>query len=347
MKDEQNRRGRIIEAVVTRYLENAEPVSSAYVCDHCGLGLSPATIRTIMKDLEEEGFLIQPHTSAGRVPTVKCYRYYVKHLMPHIDLDETDLSAVRSRISEYMLLELDAESVFMNHVASALSEITDLIGVVMSPAFERAIFDRLEIVPLAASRYIIIVSLKSGVVKTINITVDHLIPQRKVEETARLITTRLSGLTVREIKNSIGSRLQGVSGGDRNLLDVILTRSNFIFGFSEDHGVHVAGLSRLLSHPDFAGTMNYSLRLADLFEHKLEIAEAIRNSVPNREDVSINIGGSGHWGPYPPLSLVSAVYRSGNAEGAIAVIGPARVHYPRLSAIVKYAASVTSHFFSS
>lgn len=346
MKDEKKRRGRIIEAVVNRFLENAEPVSSAYVCDHCGLGLCPATIRSIMKDLEEEGFLIKPHTSAGRVPTVKCYRYYVRYLMPHIDLDVTDLTAVQ-HIREYMLLEHDAD-MFMNHLASALSEITDLIGVVMSPLFERAIFDRLEIVPLAATtRYIIIVSLKSGIVKTINITVDQLIPRWKVEETARLLTSRLSGLTVGEIKNSIGRRLQGVSGGDRNLLDVILTRSDLIFGFSEDRGVHVAGLSRLLSHIDFAGTMDYSLRLADLFENKLEIAEAIRNSVPNREDVSIHIGGRVPWGPYPPLSLVSAVYRSGNSEGAIAVIGPARVHYPRLYAIVKYAASVTSHYFSS
>jgi len=347
LKDIQKRRNQIIDAVVNRYLENAEPVSSAYVCDHSGLGLSPASIRTIMKDLEEEGFLVQPHTSAGRVPTVKCYRYYVRYLMPNIDLDESDIAAVRNKISEYMLLEHDAD-IFMNHVASALSEVTDLIGVVMSPVFKQAVFDRIEIVPIsAASRYIIIISLKSGVVKTINITVDHLIPRRKVEETARLLTARLSGLTVCEIKNSIGERLQGVSGGDRSLLDVILTRSDVIFGFSEDSRVHLAGLSRLLSHSDFAGTADNSLRLAALFEHKIEIAEAINNSIPNIDDVSIHIGGSGSWGNYPPLSLVSTVYRSGNMDGAIAVIGPARIHYPRLSAIVKYTALMTSSFFSS
>jgi heat-inducible transcriptional repressor len=347
LKDEKKRRDQIIDAVVNRYLENAEPVSSAHVCEHSGLGLSPASIRAIMKDLEEEGFFIQPHTSAGRIPTVKCYRYYVKHLMPHIDLVESDIAGMRSKISEYMLLERDAE-LFMNHVASSLSEITDLIGVAMFPVFDLGVFDRIEIVPISSSsRYIIIVSLKTGMVKTINITVDHLIPRRKVEETARLLTSRLNGLTVSEIKYSIGSRLCDITGGDHNLLDIILSKSDFIFGFSEDRGVHLAGLSRLLSHSDFAGTADYSLRLASLFEHKIEIAEAIRNSVPDFEDVSIHIGGRGTWGHYPPLSLVSAVYHSGNSEGAIAVIGPARIHYQRLSSIVKYTASMASLFFSS
>lgn len=343
MKDIRKRRDCIIETVVTKFLETAEPVSSVYVCMHCGLGISSATVRNVMHELEEEGFLVQPHTSAGRVPTVRCYRYYVSNLMPSVDIDDADLYTV-SRLVENAVRESDAE-LFLNHVASALSEVTDLIGVVVSPSFERSVFDRLEIVNLGGSRYIIIVSLRSGLVRTINITIDHIIPRRKVEETARLLTVRLSGLTVSEIKTTLDAHLRNVDGGDRRLLDVILSRSDAIFGFHEDRGVHVAGLSRLLTHPDLA-SVDYSLKVADLFEHKVEIAEVLRKAEPE-EDVAISIGGSGHWGSRPPLSLVSAMYCSGGAPGAIAVIGPARVPYPRLSAIVKYAAAMTTRFFSS
>jgi heat-inducible transcriptional repressor len=263
--------------------------------------------------------------------------------MPAVEIDETDLTGMQ-RLVEDAIRELDAD-LFLSHVAQALSQVTDLIGVVISPSFEQGVFDRLEIVNLGGSRYIIIVSLKSGLVKTINITVERVIPRRKVEETARLLTARLTGLTVSEIKRTIGIRLDGVRDGDSMLLDIIMNRSSMIFGFSEEKGVYLAGLSRLLAHPDFA-TVDYSLRLADLFERKGDIAEALRNTVPE-EDVGINIGGSGPWGIRPPLSLVSAAYRSGNASGSIAIIGPARVHYPRLSAIVRYTALMTTRFFSS
>ncbi len=296
-----------------------------------------------MKELETDGYLVQPHTSAGRMPTVKAYHYYVRHLMPSAAVDAADLASVQ-RLVQDAIRELDAD-LFLAHVARALSQVTDLIGVVISPSFEEGVFDRLEIVNLGGTRYIIIVSLKSGMVKTINITVDRVIARRKVEETARLLTERLSGLTVAEIRCTINARLEGAGVGDPLLLDVITTRSAVIFGFPEDRGVHVAGLSRLLAHPDFA-SVDSSLKLADIFERKGEIAEALRNTAPP-EDVGICIGAGVPWGMRPPLSLVSASYSSGSTAGSVAVIGPARVHYPRLSAIVRYAAAAATRFFSS
>jgi heat-inducible transcriptional repressor len=356
MKDCTERRDRIIETVVSRYLETAAPVSSADVSGRCGLRVSPATIRNMMRELEEKGYLAQPHTSAGRVPTVKCYRYYVRHLMPSFSIDENDVNAVRLAVED-VIRESDAD-LFLSHVASALSEVTDLIGVVVSPFFDQGVFERVEIIHLGGSRYLIVVSLGSGLVKTISITVDRVIARRKVEETARLLNTRLAGLTVSEIKNTIGARLEGESGGDRRLLDVILDRREFIFGFPADRVVYVSGLARLLAHPEFA-TVDQPLNLAYLYEHKGEIARAVRNvASPGEEprfvqstslgpEVSIRIGGSGPWGQRPPLSLVSAVYRAENGSGTLAVIGTTRVHYPRLSAIVRYAAAMTARFFTS
>ncbi len=343
MFDHNERRERIIENVVTTFLKTAEPVSSAYVARTCGLGLSPATIRNIMKELEEDGFLTQPHTSAGRLPTVKCYRYYVKCIMPGINPSDSDLRDVKCLV-ENVLRENDAD-MFMNHIAMVLSEVTDLIGVAMSPSFERGIFERLEIVSLESSSFLVIISLKNGPVKTINLRINRVIPRIKIDETARLLTSRLYGLTVAEIKKTIGSRLNGVTGGDRYLFDVILDRCEDIFSFTDDNCLHIAGLSRLLIHPEFA-PFDHALKLVDLFEHKSEIAKVLDVAVHDDSDVNIHIGGSGLWGSSPALSLVSAVYRLENASGAVAVIGPTRVHYPRLTAIVKFTAQVAADFFS-
>lgn len=340
----QERRDMIIDVVVSTYLETGEPVSSGHVSANCGLGISPATIRNIMKELESEGYLIKPHTSAGRIPTVKCYRYYVKHLMPHINLAENELQTIK-RLVENVIRENDAD-VFMSHIASVISEVTDLIGVAMSPLFEQGIFDRLEIINLGGSRYLLVISLKSGLVKTINLTVYHVIPRTKIEETARLLTNRLNGLTVFEIKRTIGKRIKGISGGDKKLFDIILNNSGQIFNLSEDKDIHIAGLSRLLSHSDFIPA-ECSLKLADLFENKYEIADLLKQTMMDDEDVNINIGGSGLLGSSPPLSLISAIYYSSNTSGVVGAIGPVRIHYPKLLAIMKYTASVTARFLSS
>jgi heat-inducible transcriptional repressor len=338
----KERRERIIETIVTSFLETAEPVGSTHIAAACGLGLSPATIRNIMKELEDEGYLAQPYTSAGRVPTVKCYRYYVKHIVPGVDPSDADLENAKLLV-ENVLRENDA-TLFMSHIAKVLSEVTDLIGIIMIPSFERSIFDRLEIVNMGGSRFLVIISLKNGLIKTIHLTVDRIIPRIKIEETARLLSNRLHGLTVAEIKKSIDERLKGLTGGDRSLFDVILNKRYEIFDFSEDTNLHIAGLSRLLVHPEFA-PFNHMLRVVDLFEHKSEIAKALNHTVEDDRDVNIYIGGPDLWFSKPALSMISGVFQMENDKGVVAVIGPLRIHYPKLAAIVKYTAQVTAHFF--
>jgi heat-inducible transcriptional repressor len=338
------RRSRVIETIVAAFLETGKPVNSAFVSEECGLGLKPASIRSIMKELEDDGYLEQPHTSAGRIPTVKCYRYYVRYLMPMIDLPERDVIALRRAIEDGMR-EQDAE-LFLHHMASVLSELTDLVGVALSTALDSGRFQRLEIVNLGGSSFLLVLSLESGYVNTIRITLDRVIPARRVEETARLLTGRLQGLTVAEIKNSLASRLENVNGGDRRLVEVILDTQNRLFSFPDERNMHIAGLSRALALPEFTDA-DHSLKLVSLFEEKEEIANTIRMTLSVDNDVSIHIGGGGYWGSSPPLSLVTAAYRLGSSEGAIGVIGPARIYYPRLSALLRYAAAYTSHVYST
>jgi len=343
MLDYRERRNRIIESIVSSFIRKAQPVGSEHVARTCGLGLSSATIRNVMKELEDEGYLAQPHTSAGRIPTIKCYRYFVKYIMPEIAPLESEIREAKQLI-ENALREHDAD-IFMSHIAKVLSEVTDLIGVAMSPSFEQGLFNRLEIVSLGGSAFLVVITLDNGIVKTINLTVDRIIPRIKVDETARLITGRLNGLTVAEIKRTIGERLKGVSGGDRRLFDVILRRYDDIFSFTEANILHVAGLSRLLVQPEFI-LFDNTLKLIDLYEHKNEIAKVLNGLARNENEVNIKIGGSGLLDSKLPLSLVSAVYAREQAHGAVAVLGPTRIDYPRLAAIVRFTAQVATHYFT-
>jgi len=340
----KKRRDRVIETVVASFLDTGRPVNSSYVSEESGLGLKPASIRSIMKELENEGFLEQPHTSAGRVPTVKCYRYYVRHLMTEVGLREEEVAVLNTAIAS--AVEEHDTDLFLRHMASVLSELTDLVGVVLTPSVERSVFDRLEMVNLGGSSVLLVLSLTSGVVNTIRITLDRIVTVRAIEETARLLNERLHGLTVAEIKNTIGSRLKLAPDGDRKLVEIILRHSDRIFSVAGDRSVHVAGLSRVLLRPEFSA-VDHSLKLVSLFEEKNEIGQALSLSLDEASDVSITIGGRGPWGSTPPLSLISAMYLTGGTEGAVGVIGPARVHYPHLTAIVKYAAAYTSHFFAT
>ena len=335
------RRDRIIETIVAAYMETGEPVSSAYVAQNCDLGLSPASIRSVMKELEESGYLHQPHTSAGRIPTVRGYRYYVRSLMPDLALPEGERDLMRAMV-ERIVREHDAD-MFMEHVARVLSTVTDLIGVVMAPSFDRGLFQRIEIVDIGGGRHLFVISLGSGVVKTISLRVDRISPRHRLDETARLITGRLNGLSIAEIKRTIGARLHDV-GGEHHLVDVVLDNSDTLFRFTEPGKVYVAGLSRLLTSQELI-TGDYSRQLAGIFEDKTAIAEALVRTAREERELAINIGGNEPWGENTPLSLVSAMYRSEIMGGALGVIGPAHICYPKLSAVVRYAATVTAHLY--
>ena len=176
----------IIDMIVSTFVEKGIPVSSGYIAENCGVVISPATVRNIMKELEDNGFLIKPHASAGRIPTVKCYRYYVQRLMREVDLTDEDHQTI-TRLIQNVIRENDADA-FMEYIAAAISEVTDLIGVIMSPLFDSGILDRIEIINPGGSSYLLILSLQGGLVKTIQLRVNQVIPRAKVDETARLLS---------------------------------------------------------------------------------------------------------------------------------------------------------------
>ncbi len=342
-QDARIRRERIIETVVPAFIKSGRPVNSAYVATHSGLGLKAASVRAIMKELEADGYLSQPHTSAGRVPTPKCYRYYVAKLMPSTVLSPEEKTFVREAV-DHCLKEHDAR-LFLHHMANVISELSDLVGVALAPSVDDAVFDRIEIADLGGSSILLVISLTCGMVNTIRITLDSIVPRQKHADTARLISDRLHGLSISELRDTLELRLKDVAFGDRRLVEIIVERRNRLFDFMDSESVHVSGLTRALAQPEFSDH-GYSLKLASMIEDTAAIERAIRQAERGMNGVSVTIGGNGPWGADPALSLISADLYSGISGGALGIIGPARADYPRLTALVHYAAGLSSRFFT-
>jgi heat-inducible transcriptional repressor len=333
---------RVIEEVISSYVATGCPVSSEYIAANSGLGLKPASIRLIMKDLERRGYLAKPHTSAGRIPTLRGYRYYVNFLMPVMDLSPGEKTAIKN-LEEKILSEAEADQ-FILKMAGILSEVTHLVGVALAPSFEKEFFERIEMIPIGGTRLMVVISLKCGFVETIHLTLDKLITKTRAEQTSRFITERLYGMTISDIKRSIGKRLERGYKGDGNLLEVILANSNRIFSFPQRETIHFSGVSKMLTIPDLDNSYK-PLEIIDIFEKKSEIAEVLRNYIGAGTDMVIRIGEGEPW-TEPPLSLVGAPWRYGDSTGFIGVVGPTRVCYPHISAIVKYAANLTTSHYS-
>src|SRR3954447_23653458 len=198
---------RVLEAVVQTYIETAEPAGSQTIARKFGLGVSPATIRSTMSELEDKGYLFHPHTSAGRIPTDRAYRVYVDAIMrlspPSHEQQDTlraELVGNRSAVEE-----------ILRRAAQVLGVLTQELGVAVAPALDQVVLERLELVQVSSERLLLVFNLHSGVVRTIFVEVPGLLGP-SVQQVARILNERLSGLTLKEIRTNLPQRLRDAVG---------------------------------------------------------------------------------------------------------------------------------------
>src|SRR3954464_5663664 len=209
---------RVLEAVVQTYIETAEPAGSQTIARRFGLGVSPATIRNIMSELEDRGYLFHPHTSAGRIPTDRAYRMYVDAIMrlspPSSEEQHTlrsELGGMRSAVEEVL-----------RRAAQVLGVLTQELGVAVAPALDHMVMERLELVQVTSDRLLLVFNLRSGVVRTLFVEVPGMLPPASVHRVASILNERLAGLTLKEIRATLPERLRDVSGtpDGRELLNI-------------------------------------------------------------------------------------------------------------------------------
>src|SRR4026208_1775137 len=196
---------RVLEAVVQTYIETAEPAGSQTIARRFGLGVSAATIRKTMGELEDKGFLFHPHPSAGRIPTDRAYRVYVNAIMRLAPPTDEARETLRSELAG----SRNALEEIVRRAAQVLGVLTQELGVAVGPALDELVMERLELVPVSTERLLLVFNLRSGVLRTIFVEVPARVSPAVVQEVARILNERLAGLTLSRIRESIGERLRG------------------------------------------------------------------------------------------------------------------------------------------
>lgn len=335
-EDLSGREKRILKALIDHYIQTAEPVGSRTISKNYDIGLSSASIRNTMKDLEDLGLISQPHTSAGRVPTNLGYRNYVDYLLTPENLDQKEKNLVRKNMkTEYA--EVDQ---ILEQTSRVLSSLSQQLGLTVTPKFDSAILTKLEMIPVAENRLMVVLVVKSGLVKSILIEVEAKLPDLAINETVQILNERLCGLTLDDIKHTIRDRVKNAGAGDPKLIKLFVEGPEGIWDLPAKERLHIDGTSRLLKQPEFQDPKEVA-RVMELLEDR----EAIRGMLTEtgiKEGITITIGHRNKKGEDDALSLLTSTYDMGGVKGVVGIIGPTRMKYSKLVSLVDYTSKILS-----
>ncbi|GAB4171290.1 MAG: heat-inducible transcriptional repressor HrcA [Geothermobacteraceae bacterium] len=338
MTTELSERNRtILEAIIEEHIATAEPVGSRTVARRHPMGLSPATIRNVMADLEDLGYLRSPHTSAGRVPTEKGYRFYVDTLLQVRQLTPKEQKQLSS---SYQLRGHKVEEV-LRDVSRSLSSISRYTGLVMAPRMETTVFRHIEFLPLSQGRILVILVTHSGLVQNKIIETGEPLTPRELEQISNYLNRTLTGLPIHEVKEKIFAEMEREKARYDQLLAKTLKLSRQALQGNLDGEVFIEGTSNILDQPEFANveTMRELFRA---FEQKGRLIDLLTRS-QQAEGVQIFIGSETGLEGIDGCSLITSHYSNRRGTiGALGVIGPSRMNYSAVIPIVDYTARLLS-----
>jgi heat-inducible transcriptional repressor len=328
------RERKVLEAVIQSYVETAQPAGSNAIARRFGLGVSPATIRNTMSDLEEKGLLYHPHTSAGRVPTDVAYRIYVDSLLPLPSRPTHEHEQLKTQIA----VGGSAVDAILRRAAQSLGVITQELGVALGPRFDNSILERLDVVRLSSERLLVALTLSGGAVRTIFVEARGEVADSALTEVTRVLNERIAGLTLREIRATLGVRLRdtGPSPGALELLNVFIEEGEQLIDAAMQGGADVmlGQPSLLADQPEFSNVDNMR-RLVQLTETREHLADLLRART-DTPGITITIGNEHHDPKLANFTIVTAQYHTGNVAGVIGVIGPTRMPYDKVISLVTH-----------
>ncbi len=327
-----DRERRVLEAIVQSYVETAEPVGSRVLAKRFGLGVSAATIRNAMSDLEEKGFLFHPHTSAGRVPTDRAYRLYVDALMHETRVTRHERDAIRDGLAAHGA----AVPEILRRAAEVLGVLTQELGVAVAPSLDGAILERLDLVPVSVERLILVLTLASGVVRTIFVQVPGSVPPDAIVTITRVLNDRLAGHTLRDIRQTLAERLRDsvATPAEHELLDIFLATGDQIFDIPAGEEVVVGRTSLLADQPEFA--TGEGMRSLIALTEQRDVLKRVLGQRSTTNSLTITIGGEHETRQFANFTLVTSPYRAGALTGVIGVLGPTRMPYEKVVALVEH-----------
>jgi heat-inducible transcriptional repressor len=338
-----DRSKRVLAALIREYIASGEPVASSGLANAAGLGVSPATVRSILARLEDEGFVQQPHTSAGRIPTDRGYRFYVDLLLES-KRSSRAADAVEARLRrETNGAMLDSLLPQVTHVVSQASR---GFGFAMRPAHQTAVFDRVEFVPLSSSRVLVIIVARGGHVLQKAVDTDEPLTSDDLRQAANYLNAEFSGLPLNRAREAVLERLRE----ERLLYDALMARAMRLaaFTFAElpgDQSICVEGAAALIEEArGFA--LSALQALVQLIEEKQRLVRLL-NEYIDGPGLTIVIGAEHQDPNLRPFSLIASTLDDGTTTTTVGVIGPTRMRYPRTIAVVDAAAQAVSRVLRS
>lgn len=335
-----SRKYAVLEAIVDCYNRTAEPVSSQKMVRDYDMGLSAATLRNTMADLEELGYLTHPHTSAGRIPTEQGYRVYIDSVMTAQKLSRREEQFIRDG---YASSRRDFEDI-MEQTSKILSAISHHIGVVLSPELHESILRRLELISIDSEHILAVLLMASGAVKNQVVSIPKKLSDEELYRINQILNEKLAGLPLKQIRQISQDPVKLKAVFDQHLSDPMATVTRNTFALEQETHVYIDGTSNFFSHPEF-GEVQKIESLFRVLEQKEQIADLL-SSQQEPLGIQVLIGTENGCEGMEMCSVVRSSYRvRGNQFGTIGVIGPTRMAYPRIVSIVKFTSQTISELF--
>lgn len=322
-----NRKITILKAIIKTYLETGEPVGSRTISKYSELKLSSATIRNEMSDLEEMGYIIQPHTSAGRIPSDKGYRFYVDQIMQEKDNEVTEFK-------DMMVQKVDKLELVLKKMAQVLAANTNYAAMISGPSYHKTKLKFIQLSRVEAHKLLVVVVVEGNIVKNTMIDIAEELGEQELLNLNILLNSSLNGLTIEEINLDIISRLKEDAGIHSQVVELVLNEiAEAIKAGGEDLQIYTSGATNIFRYPELSEGDKAS-KLIGTLEHKEMLQEFVSEvNTENGGDAGIQV----YIGDETPVqsmkdcSVVTANYDlGGGLRGTVGIIGPKRMDYEKV-----------------
>ena len=323
-----DRKIQILQAIINNYIETAEPVGSRTIAKKYNLGISSATIRNEMSDLEEMGFILQPHASSGRIPSDMGYRLYVDHLMQKKELGEEEQRYLQSIISR----DISQIDFLMEETAKALSVLTNYTTIISEPKGQRTRMKQIRLIPLDSVSVLLVIATEGNFIKNHVIKMGCVPTEEKIFDIGFCLNRLLQGCALREIDTLLVARMQEELWEYRELLPPILKAIETTMRSAEKVQLHMSGTKNILAFPEFADIQK-AKSLFQALEEKDVLVTLLEESKNN--DLQVLIGSENTVQSMQDCSVITATYKMGdNTRGTIGIVGPTRMDYSQVISVL-------------
>ncbi len=326
-----DRKTKILYAIIKTYLETGEPVGSRTISKYADLNLSSATIRNEMSDLEEMGYIVHPHTSAGRIPSDKGYRFYVDQMMEYKEREVTEMK-------ELMIQKQDKMEQILKQVVKVLANNTNYATMITAPQYHRTKLKFIQLSVISESQMLAVVVTEGNVVKNKMLHMEHRLDNETVLKLNILLNTSLNGLTMEQINLGTIAKLKEQAGIHSEVVNSVLDAvAEAIRMDDEDLEIYTSGATNIFKYPELSDNER-ARELISAFEEKKQLVNLVAETMNSEENTGIQvyIGNESPMQNMKDCSVVTAAYELGDGmKGTIGIIGPKRMDYDRVVSALK------------